>query len=100
MPLLVPLLLDNLKRNRLRPHRANMFSFIHVNRRVLDRSQLEARGWLSCGVDEEEDCWSEESGRFGSVGREWSAVSLALACYRRFIATGIFQSRRLGGSEG
>jgi len=63
-------------------HRANMLSFIHANREVLDRSQLEARDWLSCGVYEllgEEDRWSEESGKFGSAGEEGSADSLAPA---------------------
>jgi hypothetical protein len=32
--------------------RANMLSFIHVNRKVLERSQLEARCWLYCGAEE------------------------------------------------
>jgi hypothetical protein len=55
-----------------------MLSFIHVNRRVLDRSQLEVRGWLYCGVDElleEEHRWLEELERFGPGG----AVLLAPA---------------------
>jgi hypothetical protein len=40
-----------------------MLAFIHVNRKVLDRSQLEVRGWLYCGVgdlQEEEDRCLEE----------------------------------------
>ena len=68
------------KRNRLSPHRANMLSFVHVNRRVLDRSQLKVRGWLYCGVDElleEEHRWLEECERFGPASEEGSAVLLA-----------------------
>jgi hypothetical protein len=59
-----------------------MLSFIHVNRRVLDRSQLEVRGWLYCGVDElleEEHRWLEELERFGPASEEGSAVLLAPA---------------------
>jgi hypothetical protein len=71
-----------------------MLSFIHVNRRVLDRSQLEVRGWLYCGVDElleEEHRWLEEWERFGPASGEGIAVSLAPAwlqelCKRRDIS--------------
>jgi hypothetical protein len=54
-----------------------MLSFIHVNRRVLDRSQLEVRGWLYCGVDElleEKHRWLEEWERFGPASEEGSVL--------------------------
>jgi hypothetical protein len=71
-----------------------MLSFIHVNRRVLDRSQLEVRGWLYCGVGElleEEHHWLGELERFGPASEEGSAVLLAPACLqelhkRRYIS--------------
>jgi hypothetical protein len=59
-----------------------MLSFIHVNRGVPDRSQLEVRGWLYCGVDElleEEHRWLEELERFGPASEEGGAVLLAPA---------------------
>ena len=59
-----------------------MLSFIHANRRVLDRSQLEVRGWLYCGVHElleGEHRWLEEWGRFGPSNEEGCAVFLAPA---------------------
>jgi len=49
-----------------------MLSFIHVNRGVLNRSQLEVRGWLYCGVDEllEEHRWLEEWGDLAQRAKE------------------------------
>lgn len=54
-----------------------MLSFIHVNRRVLGRSQLGVRGWLYRGVGElleGERRWLEKWERFGLVNEEGRAV--------------------------
>jgi hypothetical protein len=79
-----------------------MLSFI---RRVLDRCQLEARGRLSCGVDElleEGDLWSEESERFGLVGKKGVLFHLLQRGYRSFVNEGKFpgQTTQWGGGGG
>jgi len=70
-----------------------MLSFIHVNRRVLDRSQLEVRGWLCCGVDElleEEHRWLEECERFGPGSEEGVLSYLLRNGCRSFISDEMF----------
>jgi hypothetical protein len=70
---------------------------------VLDWSQLEAHGRLSCGVDElleEEDCWSEESGRFSSAGEKGVLFHFPQRGYRSFVNDGKFPGQTTRWVEG
>ena len=60
-------LIHDKKRNRLEAKRADKPSFIHVNKRILDRQPTEIRGWLDRRLSEEdlvayeEDCMVEDA---------------------------------------
>ena len=60
-------LIHDKKRNRLEAKRADKLSFIHVNKRILDRQPTEIRGWLDRRLSEEdlvayeEDCMVEDA---------------------------------------
>jgi len=60
-------LIHDKKRNRLEAKRADKLSFIHVNKRILDRQPTEIRGWLDRRLGDEdlvayeEDCMVEDA---------------------------------------
>jgi hypothetical protein len=74
-------LIHDKKRNRLSPEKANKLSFIHINRRVLNRTSAgdaSARNWHRCDDDtllEEEELWLQGFEHGGALfSPDWVTV--------------------------